>query len=656
MAFKDNPIIDQSSRNSDKSERSLKDLMNLETGFICRPDVPDKGCDFDAELVNDKGATNWRFPIQLKSIETLKLIDKEKYISYPFETSRLGYLMRRPPAMGIIVLYSVEQQECYYEYCDKIYNRLMEERGSDDWLDNETVNIHIPYTNILTVSTVKEIHQTFVNRFEQALIMQSSHGAKYGLPTLSLNSDFQYDFHNIEHIKKFLSEYGMLLLNNYDFDVIYKMIAQIPNAEIYYNKDLLVIAAVTYAETEIHVDSQFFCNKLSKYKLTGQEQLMIDFVILKNKLALGYINTEDFLNDLQKLDTAEIDDLSKITIQINLTHYELPRYKAFQKIPESILQSIDHTFSLIQQSQCNDRTKGLLTLWNCENFSFLITSMGTAKFGELRIRESLGNQIPQEERKQSAIELINLETRFNEIVMAVNKKASLTNDKLVKAYSLSVNVKHFILHQINYFSFEVPVNEMDGFAQRIINKISYAATAYNYFLELNIYKEAYQCLCDMIDIIELATQVHKITAPHDKNELYKVKQQMELEFEMNPRPIVFPQLIANRKNEASESDHNGMPLFKILNDEQITSLARTALVSFKLPEERLTNIISEMKAYRMFHQRCADPNIQILQFKNEYEAKEIYAMPIRFVLRSKSTGLETAPSSDMNSLLSSWGF
>jgi hypothetical protein len=58
----------------------------------------------------------------------------------------------------------------------------------------------------------------------------------------------------------------------------------------------------------------------------------------------------------------------------------------------------------------------------------------------------------------------------------------------------------------------------------------------------------------------------------------------------------------------------------------------------------------------MFHQRCTDPNIQILQFKNEFEAREIYALPIRFVLRSKSTGLETSASFDMNSLLSSWGY
>jgi hypothetical protein len=107
---------------------------------------------------------------------------------------------------------------------------------------------------------------------------------------------------------------------------------------------------------------------------------------------------------------------------------------------------------------------------------------------------------------------------------------------------------------------------------------------------------------------------------------------------------------------AKTNDEAGMPILKDFTDSQITYLAKTALLSFRLPEERLINIVNEMKAYRLFHQRCNDPNIQILQFKDDYETKNIYALPIRFVLRSKITGVETTPSSDMNRLLLSWGF
>src|SRR5205085_197608 len=179
--------------------------------------------------------------------------------------------------------------------------------------------------------------------------------------------------------------------------------------------------------------------------------------------------------ELNKLNTDDIDEQSKITIQINLTHFELAKKKAFQNIPESITESIDKVFTQIIECSCNDRIKGLLTLWNCRNLSFLITSVNSATIGNVQIRESLGEKVSLEERTTAALALISLETRFNETVLEINKKASLADDKVLKAYSLLLHVKHFVYNQINYFSLEIPVTQMEGFTQRIIGKISYAA-------------------------------------------------------------------------------------------------------------------------------------------------------------------------------------
>ena len=86
------PVVDRSAGNSEKSAQRLISLLNIQTGFILREVIPDYGCDFEAELVLDsQHASNQRFPIQLKSAEKLTLIGEGKYISYSFETSRLGY-------------------------------------------------------------------------------------------------------------------------------------------------------------------------------------------------------------------------------------------------------------------------------------------------------------------------------------------------------------------------------------------------------------------------------------------------------------------------------------------------------------------------------------------------------------------------------------
>ena len=42
MAFNDLPKIDKASTMNELSERKLEAELNQQTGFICRPDVPDK--------------------------------------------------------------------------------------------------------------------------------------------------------------------------------------------------------------------------------------------------------------------------------------------------------------------------------------------------------------------------------------------------------------------------------------------------------------------------------------------------------------------------------------------------------------------------------------------------------------------------------------
>lgn len=273
----------------------------------------------------------------------------------------------------------------------------------------------------------------------------------------------------------------------------------------------------------------------------------------------------------------------------------------------------------------------------------------------MRIKESLGNPMSLNERKSAAEGILKLENRFHEILEKVNKDATEKEDKFLKAYSYSLDVKHFIHHHINYYSFDLDVNKLPGFDDRVRRKISYAANAYNGFLDLGIFKEAYDSLCNMLEVIELATEGYSIQTTHDKAELYRVKEQMEAQFDFSVRPIVFNQLI-ERKRRQNEAQDEGMAFLKGLDDEQIEGLARMTLQSFGLKEDRLVNIIEEMKAYRLFHTRCQDSNIEILQLRTSEEAAQVYAAPVRFILRSKSTGVQTAPNSDMDNLLSSWNY
>lgn len=657
MSYFDSPIIDASSRNSDRSERRVRDFLNQDTGFILRAEVPDKGCDFDAELILDqRKASSWKFAIQLKTIEQLQLVHEGQYISFSFETSRLGYLMRRIPAMGIVILYSVEEHKCFYEYVDVIYNRLMEERESDDWKNNNKVSIHIPYINELSLETTRKIHFTFTHRYQQAVNMQNAFGHKYGLPLVNIDSEFKYDFHNPGHIIQFLHKYGLLLINNSDLTIICQMITQITNHEIYGNKDLLMIAAVAYAEMGLYVDSELYCKKLAKFSLQNSEKHMVLFVEFKNRLALGHMTSEQFLKELAQLSTEVDEEQNKINIEINTIRYRLAKLKAFEKIPTDLLPSIENLFVDINKLQTTFRIKALFTLWNLDNLSYLAGTMSSAAIGEMRIRASLGDAIPLPERAKAAMDIFQLETVFNNSLQEINRKAVEEDDKLLVAYSFCSDVRHFINQQINYYSFAVPVMVQEDFEKRIERKITYAARAFAIFKDLGIYNEAYDNVCNALEIIEMAEGGYGLKSPVSKTELYSIKQQLEAQLDIALRPIVFLALIEKRKKEEAMTVETELSIFKDLNDEQIESMARTTLLSFHLPEERLANIINEMKAYRLFYQRCNNNEIIVLQFRDPYDQQEPYGEPVLFVLRSLHTGVQTNPSADMDGLLRSWRY
>jgi hypothetical protein len=193
MAFTDLPLIYAPSANSELSDRAVCNFLNQHSGFICRRDTPDKGCDLDAELIlNGKSAANRRFGIQLKSVESLPLLADGQTISYQFETGRLSYLLNRPVGEGLIIIYDVAAGHAYFEYALIVYQKLMEERG-ESWYGQDTVNIRIPLSNLLDINTAGQIHTYFRERFETVACMIASQGPRYGMASMAPPGDNRLD-------------------------------------------------------------------------------------------------------------------------------------------------------------------------------------------------------------------------------------------------------------------------------------------------------------------------------------------------------------------------------------------------------------------------------------------------------------------------------
>ncbi len=386
MSFFDNPIIDTYSINSEESELKMRTAFSQKNGFICRTEVPDKGCDFNIELILDeKICSSWNFAIQLKSTQCLKTVAKGELISYSFETSRLGYLLRKIPAMGLLVIYSIEQNQFFYEYVDNIFAKLCCKHGSTDWQKRNKVAVHIPFKNVLNNEALKNIHTTFRLRYENASLMQNIHGPTYDLPISIVGNEF-YDFKSFAGIKRFISKHGWFLLNNYEIGVLYESISKLPLQDIYADKDTLLISIVVYFYSTQYLEARLLIEKItSKYSLDENEFIEVRFIALIINKKLGYITPDYFKEQILILENGISNDELKICIKLSLLNQEMLSFSNIEKREKAINDEFNFINCLIENIDSSITHKLFLKNASLSLFTFFVQTRCKRLFSQIPI-------------------------------------------------------------------------------------------------------------------------------------------------------------------------------------------------------------------------------------------------------------------------------
>ena len=651
MAFDELPQVDRPSLNSDASAIQLQILLNRSSGFILRADVPDLGCDFDVELIkNETQASNWRFALQLKSVESISIIKEGLYISYSFKTSRLGYLLRRQPAFGLVVLYDVGSQNLYYDYADEIYNRLMSDRGSDEWKANDQVNILIPIDNVLTEDRAKSLHQKFISRFEQGALMQSSQGAKYGLPTINLEPASGFDFNNLDDVKKALKKWGMNLLTQFDLQIVYDLVAKLPTAQILSDKEICLIALIVYAESGRYADSVFYTERIRKrFELTEFEKGSVDFIELKNQLRLGDLSAKDYIVRTRKL-LPNVVSTNSLTLRVNILYFELSMVKALEPMPLHLGEQIQQLFFDIYDANIDDLQKQYLKLWTAENMERWIGHFRSEGFAEMEVRENMGKPLSLSERLQKAESLVKVHNMFYFFLNSIDKYAKENENQLLQAHVIKLLIRFELSFEIDQISHDSPL--VDEGEPKIQKRLTLARSAFNKFLFNKLYHDAYQVLLFQIDLYYVGFNRYRIKNEEMIDELLKIRLEMERELEYDGE-LSIPSLLKSKAEQSDKKPAN-MAFLAGLNDGQLDTFAEIMMQSNKFPMAKKINIIGQMKSYQLFHERCKNQSIDVEEALVPDQIA--YTNPVSFILKNRLTNMVSLPSSDMDNLLKSWGF
>lgn len=649
MAFDEFPNIDRSSLNSDESAIELQRLLNKRTGFILRVDVPDLGCDFDVELTrNEKGASNWRFAIQLKSVEKISMVQNGQYISYPFATSRLGYLLRRIPALGLVILYDVPSGKFYYDYVEKIYERLMASRDSDNWKANATVNILIPSANRLTLENVSALHAKFVSRFERAALMQSSQGAKYGLPEVSLEPKLTFDVNNLEDVKQALKKWGTNLIQQFDLQTVYDLITRLPAEQILVDKELCMLALITYAESGRNADSMFYTERARKrFELTEEERRTTDFIELKNRLYLGDINPAEYIQRTRAL-LPTLSQTNSLTLRVQLLYFEISLVEWLEPMPMHLGDQAQQLFKDIDDAPLQEVWKQYLKIWNAQNMERWIGHFRIEGFAEAQIRERLERPLSDSIRMEREKSLFKVHRMFYFFVAGIDAFAQKTDNALLQAHLFKVVVRFELNFAVHKIMFESP----DDGPKDLPEHVKFADVAFNVFLESKLFREAYEVLLMQIDLLYVARHWQRPVTGFDIGELMKRKTDLERQHELAGTPII-PNLLRNKALKDNDTLLGTLNL-RSYNDAQLGTLARIILESGKFPRAKIQNILDWMKSYRLFHQRCKSDVIELAEVP--VSVGDAYANPVAFTFRNRLTNIVSLVSTDMDGLLQSWGF
>lgn len=656
MAYNDDPIVDSNSKRSEESVNAVKSLFTRKNGFISREEFPDYGVDLDVELVLDESkASSKKFAIQIKSTGSVSTATYNglTYISLEFKTSRLGYLARRGPNYGIIIIYDEAKEICYFDYVEEIISRLDGLANRAGWRDQTDVNILIPL-NELKIDELPGIHQKYCARIENSRLMLQEHGKSFGIPYLELkttSSNDKLDFKNPEKVADFLELHGTMLFNENEYAMLRQMLSVVPKHRIDSSSELIFLSAITNTQVGDIIEAEYFIKKAKRTasQFSEEKNGIIAFSEIRIDFLKGNIDYQEFLERFKVLSQYGNSLENQLTIDVNVLWFEFTTSVGEKNSKDSFQQKIDKLYQEIEVADLPVEKKHLLKIYHSETKHAYATESFLTYYTNYKIKESLKIDVPVLERARHATNTIRLTNEAVQTVGSAYLYARENELQLLKATAAQYLGKFFFTHR-SALELIPTEDKMQPDPDKVVNDYTvnqnYSLIAFNEFLDLQMFQNAHEALCTAYDIQQLGFQIcGSLVGQKKPEELLKIIREIEARFDFQPFEPTMAKISSVNKDKKSD-------VLKNASESDLEDFARFALEGFDLPEERLPNIVHELRTLKIFDEKCTNPNIEILQnLLHTASFKTHYASPPTFILRHKTTGVETKPSTDIYELL-----
>lgn len=656
MAFDKDPVVDENSKRSEESVNFVKSLLTRKNGFISREELPDYGVDLDIELViGEEAASSKKFAVQIKSTSAIQVIQRDgsDFISLNFKTSRLGYLARRLPGYGIIVLYDERTASAYYDHVEDIIRRLDDSEGKADWRSQDSVNIWLPL-NAFDSESIKKLHHRMIQRHQNHEQMTMRHGKEFNIPYLADplgSAEVRSGSSTPEDAAEMLSKHGAMLFNENQFGLLLRLINLVPRQVIVNSPELLFLAAVTFSQMGDVIEAGYYLSKVRKRadELSEEHRALIAFSEIHLEFLKGEVSYQTLADRFIAINAGHYSMENQLILEINTLFATF--YDSIHHADPEFEGRIKSLFSKIENSGLALQKQHLLRvlLSGCQH-SFAL-QLYMVYYTDYKVKQSLGIIIPETERAAHSFRCFTLIEEAKLVAHSAYVFAEERGLSLLKANAGAQLAMQFVAMQAAMLmvpDYRFSEKKPEAFHRLCVVNQNFAGSAMNSFLELQLFEKARQCLGTAIDIHKLS--FHLLGMPlgvQSETEMLKILREIENKYDLSPYTFVVDEMLSRLNNSNDEKKN-----WAQATDTEIKVLAQRVLTEFGLPKDRLQHIVSEMEAVRTFKQHCNHPDL-ILHFdQNPNAPKEtLYTKCSHFVIVNQRNGRCTIPGSDIQKLL-----
>lgn len=528
MAFSDNPTVDDCAKMSEESELKLRSFFNKKTGFLSRVETPDYAVDFDMELIDKKSdVTGNKFAVQVKSTIKSTIVTKNNIqnVSFSFKTSRLGYLSRRLPGLGIITLYDESTQTTYFDYVEVLIDRITIQKGNETWKKQQKVNINIPISNELTFSKIQEIYIKYSQQFLNHKILMSQHGHIHGLYSFTDEKEIQD-----QNPTNLLLIHGPSLINLKEYNIIIRLVEKCALRNISSSPKLSLYAMIAYLETGNAIPAKQHLIRVEQYKKEyGKHELeMFAFASPKIEFLLGFISSKEYGSLIKKIEKTIHSPINIANAKLHSLFLEVHSRETGD--PDIELEKrLEALFNEIERIDILELNKYYLSIQHCDTIYLYASSLLSKVLHQCTISKMIPIQLNTSELEKASNQALRLINLCNSKLTSCREFALNSNNKILEAhlnlkngqYLLDEKWKILLSQGVEPWSSKIQYQFQHG-----INKLMDAFEIFNSKL---FYQECHKCLNTTLDIKRIYKYCYSLELDGPKNEnLEHILKEIEL--------------------------------------------------------------------------------------------------------------------------------